>query len=248
MLQPFHISSLDRLSVETSTNFTYTPLIRMKTYKSLAFRRVIFPISYYEIRTGINDRIDFTEGGGGELNAVLNAGNYNLTQMQTEVKRAMDAVSATTYTITISLTSGLLTATNTAVSAIVFLWLTGTNTLINASYMLGFSDGVAPKTNTASATTITSTYPVELQPSKNLYLDITTSSSGAIVNRRPTTTNIIVPITINGFFQNLVYQPDNLILLDVEGEIGTLHIRLTFLNGELVNLGGKQMELDLEMY
>ena len=247
-LQPLHISSLDRLAVETSTNFTYIPLSRLRTYKSMGFRRVILPISYYEVRTNINDAIDFTEAGGPQLSATLNAGSYNLTQMQTEVKRAMDAVSGTTYTITISLTDGRLTATNTAVSAIVFLWLSGTRTLTNASYMLGFSDGVAPKVDSASATTITSTYPVELQPTKNLYLDIGVSSSRAIVNRRTTTTNIIIPVSINGFFQNLVYQPDNLILLDNEGEVGTLNIRLTYMNGELVNLGGKQMEIDLELY
>lgn len=86
--------------------------------------------------TASNDLIDFNEGGP-ELTATLNPGSYTLTDYVTEIKRAMDAVGALTYTVSVSRSTRFITISSTSTFAL--LVATGTHSGISAYPMIGFT-------------------------------------------------------------------------------------------------------------
>lgn len=86
--------------------------------------------------TASNCYIDFDEGGS-ELTAVLTLGTYSLTDYLVEVKRAMEAVGALTYTVSVARATRLITIS--AGSNFSLLTTSGTNALFSAYSMIGFS-------------------------------------------------------------------------------------------------------------
>lgn len=83
-----------------------------------------------------NNAIDFNEGGS-ELNATLNIGNYSLTEYAAEIKRALDAAGALTYTVTFNRTTRIITIS--AGSNFALLTTSGTRAGTSAFSMAGFS-------------------------------------------------------------------------------------------------------------
>lgn len=63
---------------------------------------VYYPL-VFTITSATNDRIDVQETSGVNLAASLTAGEYTLAGMAAEVKRALDAAGASTYTVTYNL-------------------------------------------------------------------------------------------------------------------------------------------------
>ena len=86
--------------------------------------------------TSDNYRIDFDEGSG-ELTADLNIGTYTLTEFVAEVKRALDAAGALTYTVTVNRGTRIITIA--ASGNFDLLSNTGTHVGTGAWDLLGFS-------------------------------------------------------------------------------------------------------------
>lgn len=63
---------------------------------------------YGQVVTNMNQSIDFSEGGP-ELQATLNIGSYTLTSFLVEIKRAMEAVGANVYTVTVDRETRVIT-------------------------------------------------------------------------------------------------------------------------------------------
>jgi len=91
-----------------------------------------------DVVVGVNDDIDFTDDGGANV-ATIAAGLYQKPQdFAAAVETAMNAVSAETYTVTYSNTTGKYTIA-TSTSAVLSLdWFSGPNTATTAAALLGF--------------------------------------------------------------------------------------------------------------
>lgn len=108
-----------------------------------------------------NNKIDFKESGGAQLNATIASGTYamgsssavNLSLCKA-VKTALDAAGGTTYTVTYNSGTKKLTITPTA-GTLQILWLTGTNQATAAYAVLGWTH--ADTTNAASQTSDSTT-------------------------------------------------------------------------------------------
>jgi len=53
----------------------------------------------FVIETGVNDKIDFKEGAGGELTVTLTAGIYTTAELCAEIKAKMEAANSLTFTV-----------------------------------------------------------------------------------------------------------------------------------------------------
>ena len=109
------------------------------------------------VSLGVNDKIDFKEGGGTQLHATLTAGTYSMGLTSATggslcaiIKAALEAVGTVgAYTVTYSYTTKKLTIAK-ATTTIQILWASGTNTATSAATLLGFI------VDTAAAASVTS--------------------------------------------------------------------------------------------
>jgi hypothetical protein len=109
-----------------------------------------------------NNKIDFDEGAA-ELTATLNTGSYSLEGYVDEVKRAMDAVGALTYTVSVARSTRLITIS--AVSNFTLRISSGSNASVSAYGMIGFSGANQTGTNTyTGATASGSAYTSQFAP------------------------------------------------------------------------------------
>ena len=107
-------------------------------------------VASFTVTSSSNDKIDFTEDGGAEVTATLTAGTYKMgTTSATAgtlcalIKTQMEAVNgASTYTVTYSMTTKLLTITKSS-GVFVLKWATGTNAATAADTLLGFAADTA---------------------------------------------------------------------------------------------------------
>lgn len=102
-----------------------------------------------------NDKIQFQEASGTTLTGTLTKGVYSPSELATEVKTAMDAAGASTYTVTYSATTKFFTiASDRGGGGGVFILVgTGDQADFSAHKTLGFDDA-----NTTDAASVTSTY------------------------------------------------------------------------------------------
>lgn len=79
------------------------------------------------IEAGVNDKIDFKEGGGEELNITLDPGTYTTAELCAEIKAKMEAANSLTFTVTSGTVPDPRTITIAADGNFSLLWKTGTN-------------------------------------------------------------------------------------------------------------------------
>lgn len=97
-------------------------------------------VASFVVTLSTNDKIDFTEDGGGAVAATLTAGSYTSTTLAAHIKTQMEAVNgASTYTVTYSTTTKKFTITKNS-GVFVIKWATGTNTATSARSLLGFTN------------------------------------------------------------------------------------------------------------
>lgn len=96
-----------------------------------------FPQFFYGFTiTSSNNSLDFSEGGP-ELQATLNIGDYSLEEILVEIKRAMEAAGALTYTVSVVRSTRVITIS--AGSNFELLAATGTRVGTGVWSLLGFS-------------------------------------------------------------------------------------------------------------
>ena len=143
------------------------------------------------VTAGVNDYIDFTEDGGAQVSAQLTAGTYPLGASSSQagtllalIKTQMEAVNGTsTYTLTYDGATDKVTITKNS-GVFVLKFASGTNTLKNASQLIGFSGG-----DTSSAISATGTNKVadraaaafcRVCTSPSVWSDYTSSTGGVV--------------------------------------------------------------------
>lgn len=113
---------------------------------ALPIPKIVYRAVAFTIVAGSNDKIDFEETAAANLAATLTAGTYTIGGMQAEIKRALEAAGASTYTVTYGLSGALInkftiTSDGTGGGGILNLeWNTGPNTATSAKTTLGFSN------------------------------------------------------------------------------------------------------------
>ncbi len=95
-----------------------------------------------------NYQLDFKEGGGSQLTAELNFGDYTLTTLLTEVKRALETAGALTFTVSVNRSTRKVTI---AASGTFSLLTTSGTHGSNVFSLLGFSGADKTGTNTYTA-------------------------------------------------------------------------------------------------
>lgn len=118
-------------------------------------------VASFTVTLNTNDRIDFTEDGGGEVTAQLTAGTYKAGASSADagtlcalIKTQMEAVNgASTYTVTFSTTTKLFTITKSS-GVFVLKWATGTNAAMAADTLLGFAADTSSAIAATSATAV----------------------------------------------------------------------------------------------
>lgn len=93
---------------------------------------------YFQI-TSTNKYIDFKEGAGSELTAIITEGNYTVDALEAEIKLQMEAVGALTHTCSFSRSTGLWTF-SVSTSTIDLLTDTGSNAANSIYDTLGFDE------------------------------------------------------------------------------------------------------------
>ena len=118
-------------------------------FENLLGKRVTTEEDAYTI-DATNDKIDFKEdtgsGLGSELTATLTQANYPIGDTSAvagslcaEIKAKLEVAGAGTYTVAYDRTTKKITISVTGLTSAQFLWLTGTNTLVNTATLLGYS-------------------------------------------------------------------------------------------------------------
>lgn len=112
---------------------------------SIATRSVFY---YGHAIDGTNLYLDFDEGGA-ELTATLDIGEYTLTEFAAEIKRAMEAVGALTYTVSVNRSTRVITIS--AASNFTLRTASGSHSGLSAYSLVGFSGSNKTGANTYTA-------------------------------------------------------------------------------------------------
>jgi hypothetical protein len=108
--------------------------------------------------TAENNKIDFKEAVP-ELTATLNVGTYSLTDFVSEIKRALDAAGANTYTVSVNRTTRFITISTTATFEL--LVSSGSHAGTSAFTLMGFTgaDRTGAMTYTGDSASGSAYYP-----------------------------------------------------------------------------------------
>ncbi len=175
-----------------------------------------------------NDYIDFTEDGGAEVSAQLTAGTYPVGASSSEagtlcalIKTQMEAVNGTsTYTVTYNGSTDKITITKDS-GVFVIKFATGTNTLKNASGVMGFSGS-----DTASAISATSGSTVAARAAALLYQACT---APAVLADYVANGGNILPIA--SFYDKYVYLYSDTAITDAVSTGTATNVWLQFTSG-----------------
>ena len=89
----------------------------------------------------VNNKLDFEETAAVELTATITTGTYDADALAAEIKTRLDAVGASTYTVTYSDSTNKFTLASDRLGGggtFKILWLTGTNTTTSIGTTIGF--------------------------------------------------------------------------------------------------------------
>ena len=179
-IRPGRISG--RASLKQSFLGTYAPKFTIPTFgypvggvlkllKMALGSLTTAEVASFAVSAGVNDKIDFTEDGGAEVTATLTAGTYAMGTSSAVagslcalIKAQMEAVNgASTYTVTFSTTTGLVTITKSS-GVFVLLWATGTNAATAADTLLGFAADTASAIAATAPTALVAVYDHTIKP------------------------------------------------------------------------------------
>ena len=229
----FIVDSTDRLS-GTSSDFTINPQPSINSVKSIKLLSAEIPRTAYTVDS-TNNHLFFNDGANRLASLVY--GYYNTTTLATAILNALNLSTSTAgpFTVNISSISGLITITSTSAISIV----TG-NFSIHS--LLGFT------VPTASATTLTGIYVVNLSLPNYYIIDISGYNSivsscnpmdyGSFVVMAKTSSGGIDYFAINSDFH----------MRDIGiSNINQLSIRIKKGGGSIINLNGAPVVLVFEI-
>ena len=132
---------------------------------------------------------------GSDVIATLPVGSYDITDLKTALATAINDVASSTYTVSVDLNTNKYTITNTDDNEFHFTF--GSNTTNSARQLLGFNGS-----NGDNSTTHTSDNPVDLNPHKNLFINICENDDRDVTGQSYFNTSLV--INGNGAFGEIM--------------------------------------------
>jgi len=229
------IDSADR-ETGTSVNFQIDLPYKITNSSSVTLLSCALPHTFYNIRTGVNDMLDFDDGA--VLAVTIPGGGYAIADLLTEIQTQMNSVStnfvcaysSVTLRITISRTIGTFSllcnsGANSSTSIFSTLGYTGADTPVGAS---------AVATNTFDITRPRHVLISVDQFSNNVFT--TGNSSGTFI------------IPMNGNYGDVIYyEPDEkyVITFPQSRDFSRLTFRLFEADGSFASLNGGNFQIVL---
>ena len=240
------IDSADRTANSTSScDFNYQLKRGLSTanYTKCKLVYINLPNNVYNVRSGINDKIDFSEGGG-ELNATLTSGIFEdysgVDGLLAEIKTQMDSVGGQAYTVSLDENTKLITIS--APGNFSILWSSGTNSSTSARKLLGWT-----LADTTAATTTTATNQPRLGY-PDYYQLYVSSLSNDLECSNGKSASFIIPITTNSF-SSIILNEEDLFnqVRNFNNDTNNINIQLRY-DGVIADLLGRDFSFCLRFY
>lgn len=164
-----------------------------------ALKSAVIPNLVYPVNSS-NNTFVFAEGGGSNITSTLTAQNYTGTQLASELQTVLNADGGLVYTVSYDSQTGKLTIAPSS-STVQFKT---TNTAFTASFVLGFDD----TTDTADASSITSDYPVRLDGSMYIDIELSGMSPNTVTSKNTSTPLCRIPLA-GSFGAIITYENDS---------------------------------------
>lgn len=234
------VSSKRRLAQSSSsTNFTVKLPHAVTDVKKVMLREVLMPNTLYNIRSGVNAKIDFNDGVN--KTATLTPGNYSMSALMSHVLTQLNAVSSGFTAVTYSSTSLKVTIARSSIFNL--LWASGANTAQSTAEILGFS-----ATDLSAASTYTGDKAAGFFQPLSLFLAVDELGS-PLTNTYGLLSTFKIPVTVGA--EGLQVMADSQWYPQVVAALGKniaqLTCRVFFENGEVVSLNGADWEMLLEV-
>lgn len=231
------IASSERSTTNSnsSTDFTLTfPSGSIPFATSAQLKWISIPLSTYVVNTS-NQNISYTESTF-TVTAVIPVGDYDASSLASALQTAMNNVKPATNVYSVSYNTQTYNFTISAASTFTIHW--STNTSLGTKF--GF---IADSTGS----TQTSTQAAQLNP-LSINVQIYELSSLCYTGSVPLVSTFVVPITSSTGY-NLFYSPEiPLITKFAAKTFTTLHIKLTDLNGSVIDLNGSDWTMLITLY
>jgi hypothetical protein len=195
------ISSLDKLSNQTSSNFTINDP-QFDDVHSFRVEEIVLPVSWYPINS-TNNQFIFNPNAGGNVTATITPGVYTTITFIAELQTQMNAVSGgPTYVATISSATGKITITQNA----------GTYTVDRTSsskYILGLNSSLG---TSSAAISFVSDYVINLSGTNVVVLKSRelTKYGGKVYTGNQGSSSIVCRIPVlSSFGSTIEFRPYN---------------------------------------
>lgn len=182
--------------------------------KSCVIPNLVYPI------TSQNNTFVFAEGGGANIVSTLTVQNYTGSELATELQTVLNADGALTYVVAYDSQTGKLTVAPTS-STVQFK-------TTHASFTAGFVLGFDTTSDTVDASSITTSYPVRLDGSMYVDIEMAGASTKSITSKNTSSPFVRIPLT-SSFGSIISYEntdiSDNLLPIDASS-LSNLRLRL----------------------
>lgn len=206
-----YLNTKDRVS-GTNTNGTFIlSQSELSSHKyGISLESAVIPNLEYPVNRS-NNNIYFKENGGATLVATIPQGVYNASELSAELKSALEAVGALTYTIIYVDTTKKYSFNVGIGNTIQFV--SGQNSINN---VIGF-----PETGSDVLSSITSQYPVRLDGIEYCDLQLGGVPSNTNISSSQPNTSTIARVPILEQFSGVVYyvNPDNHSFLTIQHDL-----------------------------
>ena len=235
------IDSSNRTSISSSnTDFTLHFSKPINNVKKVKLLHATIPNTFYTVNSS-NQSIDFKEGGGPELYATITNGMYDISNLLSAIKTAMDDApgSDSTYTATYSSITGFITISATGNFSLIFS-SNGTNYSTSLATLLGFD-----KSDSTDATSATGTKIPQI--SRPYHFDIVIAEfPNEISTSADNYLSFIIPVDVDsGSVITWNDEFEQVINFGSPKNLSTLNIRLQR-NGSTIDLNGAEWIMLLE--
>lgn len=208
----------------------------------VVLKSAIIPNVFYNIRTGIDDVLVFTQSGQAQTSVTITEGFWNVSDLMTQLKTAMDLV---LVGVTVAVTQ------NDQTKKITFTMSAGTIIITNSATS-NLADSIGFQTTSADAAAPTGDSIPRLGGLSEVFI-ISDQLAPQHLLEDNSVRNVLASIPITSSFNaSTVYEANdeelNSVNYPVFRNVSTIDIRLEDRSGNLVDLNGHSIKLMLMAY
>jgi len=240
------ISSKDAIKFksnsEFSVQFSKTNHPAFENCVGCSVVEIAVPNIFYNIRTGINDKLYFQEAGQASADITLEQGFYTVTQLTSALKTKMDTL----------LIGGTVAVALTPLSKVLEFTFTGTTAQL--FYIPStIADTIGLKADTAAAVVLTMDYIPKLNGLTNAFIRSNSLGSGHLFDSKTGQKQDglkVIPITVPFGATELYSNIDehDRIIFGSERNLSLIDFRLTNADNEVLDLQQHHLKIILKLF